>query len=66
MLLNLKQILSKKVLLPFFIVVSLFFFQNWSGFIVTIFYTVIIFEDAAIELDKFHATILVGNRSELY
>ena len=56
----LTRIFSKKVLIPFFIVVSLFFFQNWSGFIVTIFYTVIIFEDAAIELDEFHATILVG------
>ena len=57
----LNRIFSKKVLLPFFIVVSLFFFQNWSGFIVTIFYTVVIFQDAAIELDEFHATILVGN-----
>ena len=56
----LNRIFSKKVLLPFFIVVSLFFFQNWSGFIVTIFYTVVIFQDAAIELDEFHATILVG------
>ena len=41
--------------------VSLFFVQNWSGFIVTIFYTVNIFRDADTGLNEFYATVLLGS-----
>ena len=56
----LSNTLSKTTLVPFFIIVSLFLIQNWSGFIVTIMNTVVIFQDARIELNEFQATILVG------
>ena len=50
----------KSTLVPLFIIITLFLIQNWSGFIVTIMYTVTIFEEARIDLDEFQATILVG------
>ena len=54
------KIFCKATLVPLFIIVTLFLIQNWSGFIVTIMYTVTIFEEARIDLDEFQATILVG------
>ena len=54
------KLFSKSTLVPLFIIVTLFLIQNWSGFIVTIMYTVLIFEEARIDLDEFQATILVG------
>ena len=51
---------SKQTLVPMFIIISLFIVQNWSGFIVTIMYTVLIFKEARIELDEFQATIVLG------
>ena len=54
------KIFRKSTLVPLFIIITLFLIQNWSGFIVTIMYTVTIFEEARIDLDEFQATILVG------
>ena len=45
---------------PFIIIVTLFLIQNWSGFIVTIMYTVLIFEEAQIDLNEFQATMIIG------
>ena len=56
----LSAVFSKQTLVPMFIIISLFIVQNWSGFIVTIMYTVIIFKEARIELDEFQATIVLG------
>ena len=53
-------VFSKQTLVPMFIIISLFIVQNWSGFIVTIMYTVLIFKEARIELDEFQATIVLG------
>ena len=53
-------VFSKQTLVPMFIIISLFIVQNWSGFIVTIMYTVVIFKEARIELDEFQATIVLG------
>ena len=51
---------SKDVLIPLFVIIFLFFIQNWSGFIVVIMNTVLIFKEANIEINEFQATILVG------
>ena len=56
----LSAVFSKQTLVPMFIIISLFIVQNWSGFIVTIMYTVLIFKEARIELDEFQATIVLG------
>ena len=56
----LSAVFSKQTLVPMFIIISLFIVQNWSGFIVTIMYTVVIFKEARIELDEFQATIVLG------
>ena len=53
-------VFSKQTLVPMFIIISLFIVQNWSGFIVTIMYTVVMFKEARIELDEFQATIVLG------
>ena len=57
---SVSKLLTNKTLVPFFIIVSLFLIQNWSGFIVTIMYTVVIFQEAQIDFNEFQATILVG------
>ena len=51
---------SRDLLIPLFIIIFLFFIQNWSGFIVVIMNTVLIFKEANIEINEFQATILVG------
>ena len=56
----LRRTCSKDVLIPLFIIIILFFIQNWSGFIVVIMNTVTIFKEANIEINEFQATILVG------
>ena len=54
------RIFCNQTLVPFFIIVTLFLIQNWSGFIVTIMYTVVIFEEAQMEINEFQATMIIG------
>ena len=54
------RLFCKQTVVPLIIIVILFLIQNWSGFIVTIMYTVVIFEKSKIDIDEFQATILVG------
>jgi facilitated trehalose transporter len=58
---DIKDMLSRPVIYPFFIVMSLMAFQQWSGVNAIIFYTVTIFRESKTELiDNKLATVIVG------
>ena len=56
----LNRITSKEVIQPTITLILLFFFQNWTGFIATVFYGVDIFMDVSPKMDPYYATIVLG------
>ena len=45
---------------PLVTLTMLFFFQNWTGFIATVFYGVDIFMEVSPKMDPYYATIILG------
>nr|XP_003702876.1 PREDICTED: facilitated trehalose transporter Tret1-2 homolog isoform X1 [Megachile rotundata] len=56
----LKHLLKRNAMVPFAIMVSYFFFQQFSGIFVVVYYAVNIIENAGITLDPYLGAVLIG------
>ena len=56
----LKHLLKRNALMPFAIMLSYFFFQQFSGIFVVVYYAVDIIESAGITIDPYLGAVLIG------
>ncbi|XP_076240961.1 trehalose transporter 1-like protein [Calliopsis andreniformis] len=55
-----KHLLKRNAVMPFIIMLSYFFFQQFSGIFVVVYYAVNIIENAGIKIDPYLGAVLIG------